>query len=156
SKRFQLTGPPWDILEILCNKRRLSELASEIGIDQPNTFFPRSRDDLASLDCRFPVIVKPTIREALNPLTGDKAWPASDRESLVAHYGRARSFVPAESIMIQELIPGWGEAQFSYAAVCDEGRPVASIIAHRARQCPMDFGKFSTYVETIADPGVRE
>jgi predicted ATP-grasp superfamily ATP-dependent carboligase len=156
SKRFQLTGPPWDVLEMLCNKRRLSQLASEIGVDQPKTFFPRSKEDLGDLKCQFPVIVKPTIREALNPLTVDKAWPASDRDSLVAHYERARSFVPAESIMIQELIPGWGETQFSYAAVCDQGHPVASIVAHRARQCPMDFGKFSTYVETIADPGVTE
>lgn len=156
SKRYQLTGPSWDIMESLCNKRRLSEMAFRIGIDQPKTYFPKSRDDLAKLNCQFPAVVKPTIREQLNQFTSDKAWPVTDHASLMAEYDRARSFVSAESIMIQELIPGRGEAQFSYAAVCDKGLPVASIIARRTRQCPMDFGRFSTYVETVTDPGIAE
>lgn len=51
--------------------------------------------------------------------------------------------------MIQEYIPGGGEAHFSYAAVWDRGRPVASLVARHTRQYPMDFGSASTFVETI-------
>ena len=57
--------------------------------------------------------------------------------------------------MVQELIPGGGEAQYSYAALCLEGRPLASLVALRARQFPMDFGRFSTFVETVQQTAVE-
>ena len=102
------------------------------------------------------MIIKPALREAYNPLTVAKAWRVDDRRSLIARYDEACSMMAPELIMIQEVIPGWGEAQFSYAALCQDGRPLASVVARRARQYPMDFGRFSTYVETIDDPGVVE
>ena len=58
--------------------------------------------------------------------------------------------------MVQEVIPGWGEAQFSYAAICQDGRSVASLVARRLRQFPMDFGRASTCVETVDEPAVVE
>ena len=45
----------------------------------------------------------------------------------------------AETIMIQELVPGSGESQLSYAALAEHGRPLASLTARRVRQIPMDF-----------------
>ena len=102
------------------------------------------------------MIIKPALREAYNPLTAAKAWRVDDRRSLIARYDEACSMMAPELIMIQEVIPGWGEAQFSYAALCQDGRPLASVVARRARQYPMDFGRFRTYVETIDDPGVVE
>ena len=51
--------------------------------------------------------------------------------------------------MIQELIPGDGMAQFSYAAVWDRGKPIASLVAQRRRQYPVEFGFTSTFVETV-------
>src|SRR5260370_7026225 len=59
-------------------------------------------------------------------------------------------------LLIQEVVPGWGEAQFSFAALCKDGSPLASVVARRTRQFPMDFGRFSTYVETIEEPRVVE
>src|SRR5205823_11244127 len=49
-----------------------------------------------------------------------------------------------------------GEAQFSYAALCWEGRPLVWAVARRTRQYPMDFGRFSTYVETVERPEIEE
>ncbi len=54
--------------------------------------------------------------------------------------------------MVQELIPGGGESQFSYTALCRDGQPLASLTARRVRQTPMDFGRASTFVETVDDP----
>jgi D-aspartate ligase len=53
------------------------------------------------------------------------------------------------------LIPGGGLSQFSYAAVWDRGSPVASLVARRTRQYPVDFGYTSTFVETIEQPEVE-
>ena len=59
-------------------------------------------------------------------------------------------------IMIQELIPGGGEEQFSYAALCLDGRPLAGLVARRTRQYPMDFGRSSTFVETVDEKQLEE
>src|SRR2546425_864839 len=68
----------------------------------------------------------------------------------------AVALLAPEMILIQEFVPGWGETQFSYAALCLDGRPLAWLVARRARQFPMDFGRFSTYVETVDEPGIIE
>jgi predicted ATP-grasp superfamily ATP-dependent carboligase len=153
---YRLTIPSWDTLQWVCDKRLLHQLAENVGVSQPCSFFPRNRDELASLQCRFPVILKPALRVAFNRFTKDKAWLAADRASLLARYDEASALVGPEMVMVQEVIPGWGEAQFSYAALCKDGRPIASIVARRTRQFPMDFGRFSTYVETVDEPRVVE
>ena len=154
AKQFCLTIPPWEKLSWGCDKRQLNKLARELKVDQPWTVCPRDREEVAQLQCSFPVIIKPALRESYNPLTAAKAWRVDDRQSLIARYDETRSMIAPELIMIQEVIQGWGEAQFSYAALCQDGRPLASVVARRTRQYPMDFGQFSTYVETIDDPGV--
>ena len=63
--------------------------------------------------------------------------------------------------MIQELIPGSGRdgdgEQLSYAALCRRGAPLAQVVAaRRTRQYPPDFGRASTFVETIEEPEVEE
>jgi len=75
---------------------------------------------------------------------------------LLARYDEACKLVAPEMLMVQEVLPGWGESQFSYAALCRDGCPLASIVARRTRQFPMDFGRFSTYVETVEEPQVVE
>jgi len=154
SAHYQLSVPAWDITRWMCDKRLLYQLAEDIKLDQPWTYCPRNREDLASLECPFPVILKPAMRLSFNRLTADKAWRFEDRASLLAGYDEACSLIDPEMLMIQEVVPGWGEAQFSFAALCKDGIPLASIVARRTRQFPMDFGRFSTFVETIDEPEV--
>ena len=56
--------------------------------------------------------------------------------------------------MIQDLIPGGGACQLSYAAYWADGMPVGELTARRTRQYPVDFGYTSTLVETIEDPAL--
>jgi len=156
AEHYRLTTPPWDVLRRVFDKRLLHRLAQDLALDQPWTFCPRNREELASLECPFPVILKPAMRLGFNRLTCDKAWRVEDRASLLARYDEACALVDPEMLMVQEVVPGWGETQFSYAALCRDGCPVASIVARRTRQFPMDFGRFSTYVETVEEPQVIE
>src|SRR3989454_1054661 len=91
--QFRLTIPSWENLRWACDKRLLHELAAEYKIDQPWTFCPTNRDDLANLDCPFPVVIKPAFREAFNRLTVEKAWRVDDRDSLLARYDEARALM---------------------------------------------------------------
>jgi predicted ATP-grasp superfamily ATP-dependent carboligase len=116
--------------------------------------YPASRDEVAEGEFRYPVIIKPAFHSGFNPLTVSKAWRVDTREELLARYEEARTLVDPSTLMIQELIPGGGESQFSYTALCQEGRPITSLTARRVRQIPMDFGRASTFVETIDDPAI--
>jgi predicted ATP-grasp superfamily ATP-dependent carboligase len=78
-----------------------------------------------------------------------------DRRALLAKYDEARALVDPEIIVLQEFIPGAGEAQFSYAALWGPQGPVASLVARRARQYPVQFGYNSTFVETVDRPEVE-
>ena len=152
---FTLTSPAWDKIRWTHDKRAMNARADELGIAHPLTRQAHSRDELASLGMTFPVILKPAAREGRNAFVDAKAWRADDAATLLARYGEAKALVGADTIMIQELIPGDGTAQFSYAAVWDHGKPVASLVAQRRRQYPIEFGFTSTMVETIEQPQIK-
>jgi len=153
---FRVTVAPWETVRWAHDKRLTYERAQALGIDYPLCYQPRDLPQVAELDCRFPVVLKPTVRERRNAFTRAKAWRADDRASLVARYQEAASLVGERAIVLQELIPGGGSAQFSYAAVWHDGRPVASLVARRSRQYPVDFGFTSTFVETVEQTEIEE
>ena len=157
STRYRLTIlEPWETLRWAYDKRLTYRLAAELGVEHPFTRYPRDRDDVLAFDGDYPAILKPATRHELNSFTIAKAWPASDAATLAARYDEARKLIDPSLIMVQTLVPGDGASQVSFAALCQNGRPVASLVARRTRQWPMDFGRASTYVETIDDPEVEE
>jgi predicted ATP-grasp superfamily ATP-dependent carboligase len=155
SRELRLTTPPWQILQSAYDKRLTYQLAEQLGLDCPWTVYPRSRADVEAVAGPFPLILKPAIKPQANALTVAKAWRADDRTELLARYDAARQLIDPDLLMIQELIPGTGEAQLSCAALCVDGEPRVSIVARRLRQYPMDFGRSSTYVETTEDEDVE-
>lgn len=155
STAFRVTVPPWEVIRWSIDKRMTHQFASEVGVDSPWSYYPRDRQDVMLVDCQFPLIIKPTVREQRNAFTQAKAWRADNRAMLVARYSEAAALVGEHQIVLQELIPGNGERQFSYAALCDRGTPVASLTARRTRQFPIDFGYTSTFVETVEQPEVE-
>jgi D-aspartate ligase len=156
ASKYRPTVPAWEQLRWMCDKRLLHQLAKNLEVHQPWTACPSNRDELAHIDCPFPVILKPAIRLQPSSLAVPKAWVAEDRKSLLARYDEASKLLSAENLIIQEIVPGGGEAQFSYAAICKDGRSLASVVARRTRQFPKDFGQLSTYVETVDAPEVIE
>jgi D-aspartate ligase len=156
SRRFRVSTPSWDVLRWAYNKRLTYQLAAEQRVDYPSTFYPRTEQDLEAVTCTFPAILKPATHASVNRFTADKAWPVANRDELLARYREARELIPAEFILVQELIPGGGESQFSYAALCCDGRPIISLTARRTRQYPIDFGYSSSFVETLDVPEIVE
>jgi predicted ATP-grasp superfamily ATP-dependent carboligase len=151
--RFRLTTPRWETLRFAYDKRLTYALGAELGVDVPWTLYPRDRRDLLSVNLQWPVILKPAFKEHLNRLTAAKAWRVDSRDALLRRYDEACTLVSPEILMVQELIPGGGEAQFSYTALCADGDVLAGLVARRRRP---DFGRASTYVETVDCPPVQE
>jgi predicted ATP-grasp superfamily ATP-dependent carboligase len=155
SPRFRVSTPTWDVLRWAYDKRLTYRLAAEQQVDCPSTFYPANEAELESAPFDFPVILKPATHAVMSRFTADKAWPAANREELLARYREARELIAPDEILIQERIPGAGESQFSYAALCREGKPVASLTARRTRQYPIDFGYSSSFVETFDVPAIE-
>jgi len=151
-EHFQLTTPSWDLLQWSYDKRLAYQLADRVGVSHPWTMYPANGEEVAASDCLYPVVLKPAYRSCFNRFTASKAWRIDTREQLLARYDEAKTLVDPSILMIQELIPGGGESQFSFTALCQDGRPIASLTARRSRQIPMDFGRASTFVETVDDP----
>jgi D-aspartate ligase len=154
SRRFRVSTPAWDVLRSAYDKRLTYRLAAEQHVDYPSTIYPATEADLKDVACAFPAILKPATHATINRFTADKAWPVANREELLARYREARELIPPDLILVQELIPGGGESQFSYAALCCDGQPIASLTARRTRQYPIDFGYSSSFVETLDVPEI--
>ncbi len=154
AQRYRVTTPSWETLRSAYDKRHTHALAARLGLSQPWTTFPGAARQLREAEGHFPVVVKPAYKASANRLTVDKAWRADDPDELRRRYADACRLVDPGILMVQELVPGDGRAQLSYAALCLDGAVVASLTARRLRQYPMDFGRASSYVETIDDPGL--
>ncbi len=154
SRRFRVSSPTWDVLRWAYDKRLTYRLAAEQQVDYPFTINPATEQDLDSFACAFPAVLKPATHATINRFTADKAWPVTSREELLGRYREAGELIPPDLILVQELIPGGGESQFSYAALCYDGQPIASLTARRTRQYPIDFGYSSSFVETLDIPEI--
>jgi predicted ATP-grasp superfamily ATP-dependent carboligase len=64
--------------------------------------------------------------------------------------------VGEDEVIVQELVPGDGDHQVAYCAFFRDGSAVASMVAKRRRQHPPEFGRASTYVETVQLPEVEK
>lgn len=157
AERFVLTTPPWEVLRWAYDKRLSYRLAQSLAVPYPRTWTAVQVLELGyEIELPFPLIIKPAIKEEFNPLTAAKAWQVNDRDELRARLTEAVEMVDCDLLLLQETIPGNGAAQLSYAALCEEGRVLASVTARRTRQYPADFGRASTFVETIEQPQVAE
>jgi D-aspartate ligase len=102
------------------------------------------------------VVIKPSIKEHFVYATSVKAWRADNRSQLKELFNRALRFMSIDELLIQDLIPGDGGNQFSYCSFFKQGQAILSLVACRRRQHPIEFGRSSTYVESIELPLLEE
>jgi predicted ATP-grasp superfamily ATP-dependent carboligase len=152
---FRVPTPPWDTIKWLWDKRNTYQLAGKLGIPTPKTWYPRCVEDLEAVES-FPVAIKPAIKEHFIYATKAKAWRADSLPQLRDLYQRALQLLPADEIILQDLIPGDGTHQSAFCAFFKDGKAVASLTACRRRQHPLELGRSSTYVETVDLPEIED
>ena len=149
---FRVPTPELSVVESAWDKRNTYRLAHELDIPTPRTWYPSDLSELERLEADLPLVIKPAIKEHFIYSTRVKAWRAGSRAELVDRFRQAAALVGPGEVMIQELIPGDGRQQFSYCAFFKDGEAVGSMVAQRRRQHPPEFGRASTFVETIDLP----
>jgi len=157
AEHFRVPTPAWDVVRWAWDKRNTYQLAEELGIPAPRTWYPRTLEELREIDAEPPLVIKPAIKEHFVYATKDKAWQANSREELERLFLEATEIVEeGGEVMIQELIPGDGRDQFAYCAFFKDGSAVGQMVVRRGRQHPPDFGRSSTFVETTEVPELEE
>jgi D-aspartate ligase len=157
SKVFRVPTSPWETIQWAWDKRNTYKLAEELSIPAPITRYITHIDQIGELDgLTPPFAIKPAIKEHFVYATKAKAWCANDHAELKSLYQKAAELVGPGEMMIQELIPGGGSQQFSYCAFFRDGQAVGRMVARRRRQHPLQFGRASTYVETVDVPILEE
>lgn len=152
AEQFRVPTPDWQTVQWAWDKRNTYQRANELGIPTPRTWYPRDLHELACVEANLPLVIKPAIKEHFIYATKAKAWRANTRSELIARFQQANSLLGPGEVMVQELIPGDGNQQFAYCAFFKNGEAVGSMVTRRRRQHPSEFGRASTFVETIDLP----
>ena len=154
---FRVPTPAWETVKWAWDKRNTYRLAQELDIPTPVTHYPENIHQLDKLDCLTPPFaIKPAIKEHFFYATKAKAWRASNHTELRTLFQKASEVAGQGEIMVQELIPGGGSQQFSYCGFFRDGEAVGKMVVRRRRQHPFEFGRASTFVETVDIPVLEE
>lgn len=154
SQRFALATMPWSELEQLNDKGQLYQLAEQLGMGFPEVFWDGKTQRAQPDEVRLPAVIKPASTEKVNPLTKAKAWKAETSGDYRQKFELATQYMDPAEVVVQELIPGDGGTQYSYAGLWDHGHELCGLTARRARQYPAEFGT-SPFVEAVALPEVQ-
>jgi D-aspartate ligase len=153
---FKVPTGEWKSVQWAWDKKNTYELCGMIDVPCPQTFNPANASELKELYSKLPLAIKPAVKENFFYAMGAKAWRADSVEQLNRLYQKASRQIPAEEILIQEIIPGDGREQYSYCAFVRNGRAHSTLTARRARQHPREFARAATYVETVDAPEIEE
>ena len=135
-------------MERVGDKRRQYELATQVGVPIPETYFPESDENLLEIADHlhdYPYIIKPLeaqkwrLKQYANVAGGQKAITVNNRDELIAEYRRIAA--DDTNLMVQEIITGKDEHLITFLAYCSEvHKPLAHCILSKLRQSPVDFG----------------
>jgi predicted ATP-grasp superfamily ATP-dependent carboligase len=154
--RYRVPTPPLATVVRAWDKRETYRLAAELGIGVPRCWFPRDESELDQVDTTRPLVVKPAIKEHFFYTSKVKAWRVDTAEELRSAFRRAAAIVGPGEVIVQELVPGGGDSQLAYCTFFKDQDAVASMTVRRRRQHPSDFGRASTFVETVHLPELEE
>lgn len=153
---YKYIGPSWDTYRHLYNKRLGYAWALNLGISVPRTFIPFNKENIDACDLSYPFIVKPAIKKNYYKYTNKKAIEVNSKAQLKRLLLTGLKYVPIEELLYQEIIPGGGENQWSYAGFFINGEAIAACTVCRQRQHPPDYGRASTFVKAIYNEEVEK
>jgi len=156
SKYFKVSTVGFDILQYFFNKRLTYKLATDLNILIPKTWMADSWEEIDKLNITYPCIIKPAVMHTFYTKTKKKVFVCNNNIELKENYKKALTLIPKEEVIIQDIIPGNSEHQYSVCFMFDGKKPLVSLSARRARQHPPDFGNATTYAETIEIPEIVE
>lgn len=153
---YRFPDMPPGLLEKIIDKKGLSKLAAQYGLNTPLTFSVSRGTDLENIAAKiaYPCIIKPALSHKFVRLFRQKCLYAASREELLKTLDRACS--GGLEVMVQEVIPGFDDCMYVFDAYIDSsGRATHTFTGQKLRQFPINFGS-STLTHQFYDPALVE
>jgi D-aspartate ligase len=148
---YRVSIDDWEVIQKCYNKIFTYKIAQNIGIPLPKTHFPNCVEDLINIDIDYPCILKPAVMHKLYSQLNVKVLVCNTYEELVLNYNKILLYIPPDEVIVQEIIPGDNDNQYSACFFFNRMNPIVSFLVRRRRQYPIGFGSCSSYVETVSD-----
>lgn len=143
-KYYKIYTPNWETIKFLYNKKLTYELANKLNIPIPKLYqISKIKNQI------FPIIIKPATRGIFYKKTKKKAILVKNKYEFIQKYNFVSKIISKDEILLQEVIPGYTKNLFSDCVFFNNNKILAELLAKRIRQHPIDFGRSSTFVETI-------
>ncbi len=157
---FSFTSPSAVCINNTQNKRRLIEIADQVGVPVPETHFPTDPDELPGVAeaIGYPAIIKPLYspdwkRPEVTKVFGKvKAIKVFNADELLDTCRKLLSL--SSKFMVQEIVTGPDENLITFLGYIDgNGEPLAGCVRFKLRQYPPGFG-YCCLTESMDDPEV--
>lgn len=148
---YRVSVDDWEVIEKCYNKRITYRITQDLGVDMPKTYFPDNIEEIKKLNIDFPCIIKPAVMHKLYSQIQQKVLVCKNKGELIANYEKILRYIPPDEVIIQEIIPGESENQYSACFFYNRSEPFVSLLARRKRQYPIDFGSCTTFAETVVN-----
>jgi predicted ATP-grasp superfamily ATP-dependent carboligase len=155
NRNFLYNLPSNETIEKLNNKEDLYHLAKKYNYAVPKTYSPNGISTVEKIGQKidYPCIIKMKYGYYYQD-TGFKVIKIHSEDKLIKIYYKLAKNM--NDIMIQEIIPGNADQQYSlYSYISEDSSTLASMTSRKLRQLPIEFG-VGTLVETIDEPIIQE
>ncbi|MCA8957962.1 MAG: hypothetical protein KDC87_17940 [Planctomycetes bacterium] len=156
-RHYVISMPDPQLVLRLLDKRGFDEMARELGLPVPGTWFVRDREQLeaAIATLVFPCLMKPQEKTAAYFAAGGmKAYVFDDAEQLRSTWTALSGAEPR--VVIQQYVPGGdGEVYFCLQANDSAGEAVMSFCGRKIRQWRPHCGGTSA-CEPVVQPKLAE
>lgn len=149
SEYFLFALPSEDIIECILDKRKQYELAERVGIPCPQSYHPRSLDEIKLIKDRieYPAFVKPCYSHLWQEKFTGKGLKVNSQEQLLQKY--AEVFETGLDAIVQEIVPGPTTNIVEVNTYLSrEGNAIGTFATKKVRQYPVEFG-VGTLLESI-------
>lgn len=153
---YKVSVGEWPMVENCYDKRLTYTIARKLDISIPKTILSDEVFDIDNIDIKFPCIIKPAIMHKFYSQVRSKVLVCNSRSELKSNILFAEKYIPKDEIIIQEIIPGDSENQYSACFFYNIDHAVVVLEARRKRQHPPDFGNATTFAETVEIPELVE
>ena len=156
AKHFDFNLPSEQVLELIMDKKSQYTRAAELGVPIPETFYPRSMEDLDEFkdDIDYPFLIKPLVSHLWQQAFPNKGFQVFSAEELKSKFQLVLN--AGIEVMVQKVIPGPNTNLKGMRAYIDregEAHGVSEVV--KIRQYPVDFG-IGCHVQTIHNDEVGE
>ncbi|MBK7490501.1 MAG: hypothetical protein IPI74_12070 [Bacteroidales bacterium] len=146
---FKLITPGTDVIDLIYNKKNLLDMATELGVARPTTFYFNRTDEKIPADLKFPVITRGRFGLSFFKAMKAKALMAETTEELREQLSHIDRVIGPDKTLTQTVISFDGTNRtVSFTAFCTDGEIRCWWAGRKLREHPWRFGT-ATYAESI-------